>query len=278
MDQDPYSKYVFYLKHDTGHLYKSIAEFCNLALPLTIFKLKNNSFSMNADNKTSKHDPTRMCSMHLPRLQFNEFRIPEELEEDDGAELLLPIESANMKKILSGVLKKDSIGIYLLKEDVSTLYFSIGNSERPNRKRVGIRLLDIGKLDDFIITPVELCHYDKNRPTAQGNASDFQDACKQGSVTKIDEIEIECYKTRIRMISKDVEIDGDHSFGDENDTQILCRGIFSVKQNISAVQKCCSIAKKVRLYYKPGKPLLISFCAGDYGTLDIYIVPNRETK
>ena len=220
----------------------------------------------------------RMCSLNLPRLQFDEYRIPEQLEEDEDAEILLPIESANMKKILSGILKKESIGIYLLKEDVSTLYFSIGNSERPNRKRVGIRLLDIEKLDANLIAPVELCHYDKNRPTAQGIASDFQDACKQGSVTKIDEIEIECYKTRIRMLSKDAEIDGDHSFGDENDNQVLCRGVFSVKQNISAVQKCCSIAKKVRLYYIPGKPLLISFCAGDYGTLEIYIVPNRERK
>lgn len=269
-----YDKYVIYLKHDTAHILKCIAEFSNLAFPTLFFKVQSNMFSMRAHNKNAKEPATRMCKLEMPRMQFDEYHIPEQLEEDEEAEFLLPIESNNLKKMLSGILKKDFIQIYILKEDISMIYFSIGNTERNNRKRIGIKLLDLDKLDSNLVKPVELCYYNKNRPTAQALSTEFQEACKQGSVSKIDEIEIQCYKSRIYMISKDAETNGDYSFGNEDDTEILYTGTFGVKSNISAVQKCCPISKKVRLYFYPGKPLLISFCAGDYGYFDIYLVPN----
>jgi len=274
---DDLSGYVIYLKAREGSVFKNFVEFCYAALDVLVFRVSSKGLTMNADNRKEGKAETLLCSLDMPRENFEIFHIPPEIDEDSDGEIVLPVEAKNLRSLTSGVLKKDLLLISVSKDKVNMLVVEVQNLEKERRSHGSVRLIDQHTLSKEQLDPVSPCDYDRSKPTATILASEFQKACKAGTQHKAEYTRVVAQSKGISFHVDNAEVSKTFPFGslDKDGVETYCHD-FRVKDNIGAIPKCCPMTKNVRVYCSGKKPLLINFNAGMSGKFDVYFVPVQK--
>ena len=272
-----YSDFVIYLKAREASVFKNIVEFCYASIEVLVFRISTRGLTMSADNRKEDKKETLLCSLNMPREKFEIFEIPAEVDDDPTQELILPIDAGNLRNLTSGILKKDILLLSIEKTDVSILKLEVQNLEKERRSEGKVRLINIDALSDEQTKPVLPCDYDLSRPNAIVLATEFQKACKAGQQLKAESIEVVAQKKSVTFHVKNSEVSRSFPFGNEiAGGQVVYNQDFVVKDNISAIPKCCPMTSDVRIYCSDKKPMLISFDTGKSGKFDVYFVPKPK--
>ena len=260
-----------------GHILKSVLDCTQVAFAELIFKVTNTGFYMSADNRTAEKKETLLCNLTLPRRNFEAWAIPPEVDQDDEAEILIPVDAGNLRSLTNGILKKDMLIIWVDPDDVGTLKLEVQNVDKKRSCSGKVKLIDISKLSEHVKKPVLPFEYDMNRPNATVSAKEFQKACKAGTQLKAETIRVIGYETCVMFEVGNMEVTRTFPFGvPKKDQKKVYEGEFDVKRNIAAVAKCCTMTTDVRIYCSGRNPMLIAMNAGESGTFDIYLVPNHK--
>uniref|UniRef100_A0A6C0CHI0 Proliferating cell nuclear antigen PCNA N-terminal domain-containing protein n=1 Tax=viral metagenome TaxID=1070528 RepID=A0A6C0CHI0_9ZZZZ len=260
-----------------GHILKSVLDCTQVAFGELIFKVTNTGFYMSADNRTTDKKETLLCILTLPRMNFEAWAIPQEVDQDDDAEILIPVDAGNLRSLTNGILKKDMLIIWVDPDDVGTLKLEVQNVDKKRSCSGKVKLIDLSKLSEHVKKPVLPFKYDMNRPNATVSAKEFQKACKAGTQLKAETIKVTGYETCVVFEVGNLEVTRSFPFGVQRDGQkVIYEGEFDVKRNIAAVAKCCTMTTDVRIYCSGRNPMLIAMNAGESGTFDIYLVPNHK--
>lgn len=260
-----------------GHILKSVLDCTQVAFGELIFKVTKQGLFMSADNRTADKKETLLCNLAIPRCYFEIFMIPPEVDQDDDAEILIPVDAGNLNNLTKGILKKDMLIIWVDSNDVGTLKVEVQNADKKRSCAGKVKLIDLSKLSDHVMKPVLPFAYDMNRPNATVSAKEFQKACKAGTQLKAETIRVTGYETCVIFSVGNAEVSRSFPFGTQMRGQrVIYEADFDVKRNIAAVSKCCTMTKLVRIYCSGHNPMLIAMNAGESGTFDIYLVPNRK--
>jgi hypothetical protein len=211
--------------------------------------------------------------------------IPQAIEDDPEAELIMPMEASNLQKGCSGILKKDIIHLYINQDDPSKLWIGIKNLEKGRDIENYVTLLDEDNPEVAKkLNPVAPVQYISELSTATGAAAEFQKACKAGGATKSAVMTVQSQKgansqNAVRVTATNGQVSKSFNFGGISwnaKMPISYSQKFLIKGNIGPVHKCCSMSRNVRLYCEGEKPLRISLTTGSFGQLDIYLVPHKH--
>lgn len=261
-----------------GYIFKSVFDFCQIVFDSVIFRVTNTGFYMSADNKKNDVKETILCNLALPRGIFEMWRIPEGVEDDNEAEIKIPVDATNLRNLTTGILKKDVLVMWVDKNDPDTLHLEIQNSEKQRRSSGSVRLIDINTLPSHVLVPVLPYQHDITRPNSTVHSQEFQKACKAGTQIKSAEVHVDGYPKSVVFSMKNAEVSKSFPFGEKigGQNQIFS-GDFTVKGNIAAVVKCCGMTNDVRIYCTQGAPMMIGMNAGKTGgTFDIHLVAKSK--
>lgn len=278
--EHPKDDYILLFSTLEAYVFKSLTDFLHNILTCVIFKVTNTGIKCIMDNAKDPIPESLLIDLNLKADMFYNWIIPESLEEDDDAELLIIADASNLHKACSNIYKKDSITMHITKDEPYKLVINIKNTEKGRDLTNCVTLLTKDNKDVIPkFNHVEPCIFTLKRPTAVGVAIEFQKACKAGSQIKATTVHIEAKKTGVRVKSENGEVSKMFTFGtwnDKEDTTYDQR--FQIREVVAPLAKCCSMTKQVRFYCEGEKPLRVTFDTGDFGTLDVYLVPNKTTK
>ncbi len=275
MDSDQkYEDYPVFIKVREGFIFKNFMEFCHASLEVLVFKITNTGLHMSADNRTENQKETLLCKLIIPRQNCEIFEIPTNIDEDDDAELIIPVDASNLRTLTSGILKKDLVLFYIRHDDIKTLQLETQNLEKERNSKGSVKLINIDDLSENSLHPVSPCEYNMKKPNANVLATEFQKACKAGTQLKAKEVRIIAQEKSCTMYVSNAEVSRNFPFGREVEgAPVTYDREFTVKDNIGALPKCCPMTTYVRIYCSEKKPMLVSFDAGKTGKFDVYLVP-----
>lgn len=277
---DAVDNHTIHFQLREGYIFKSVLDFCAIAFDVLVFRITNKGVFMSADNKKDEMKESILCNLSLPRSVFELWRTPDMVEQDDDAELKIPVDSTNLKNLTTGILKKDVLIIWVDKDDMNTLHLEVQNLEKQRRSSGSVKLIDISSLPNYVLEPVLPYTHDINRPNATVNAADFQKACKSGTQIKAGNMHVQAYPKTVLFSMRNAEVSKSFPFGEKpgNQTQVYDAD-FVIKGSISAVVKCCNMTADVRIYCAPGAPMMLGMNAGrSGGVFDIHLVPIKNSK
>lgn len=272
-----YSSYVIFLKAREGSVFKNLVEFCYASLDVLVFRVSSKGLTMSADNRKEDKKESLMCTLNMPRENFEVWEIPPEIDDDPEQEFILPVDASNLRNLTSGILKKDVLLLSIKRDDVDVLWLEVQNLEKERRSVGNVRLIAKESLSKEQLDPVLPCEYNLSRPNATVLATEFQKACKAGTQLKAESIRVSAQDKCVTFHVANAEVSRTFPFGTEsgNKPNIYDQD-FLVKNNIGAIPKCCPMTTNVRIYCSDKKPMLISFDASKSGKFDVYLVSKQK--
>lgn len=271
-------EFILYFKTREAHVFKAMNEFFHASLRVLVFAVSKTGIRLRADNyKDENNKETLLVDLHLPRQHFYRYKIPEKLEEDPDAILHLVVDASSFRQTTQNILKKDCMSLYVRSDNPEMLEMVIINEDKGRHEEHSVSLLSFDDLSKNEKDPVLPCKYTITEPRAVGIASEFQKACKAPGQLKVDRIQALGQAKGIKFIATNSETTRRYTYGQFSEKgEVIYDQSFEVKGNIAAVAKCCTISKNVRFYFEGNKALLVSLNTGESGTLDIYLVPNKN--
>lgn len=257
-----------------GYVFKAMNEFFHSSLRVLIFRVTSQGIKMRADNSKDEEPESIMVDLNIPNHHFEIVHVPKSLQDDSESEILLPIDASNFRSATQGILKKDLLTFYVSKDQPKELQILIENREKGRNEEHSVALIDTEILKTRDINPVMPCSYSIDCPRAVGVASEFQKVCKTANSAKVKTVRVIGKEKGLMVIIDNGGTVKRFKYGVYRDSdETIYERRFLVKGNLASIAKCCPMSKTVRFYYEGNKSLLISLSTGQFGILDVYLVP-----
>jgi hypothetical protein len=284
---DANSDCIILIESREANVFKSLTEFYHATMPLIIFKVSVKGLFSSIDNKKQENKgekfipETLLANLELWKHKFSKFVIPNQLYDDEDAELPIIAEALNMKNACAGILKKDLFRMSIKKSDPNKLHIDILNEEKGRKIHNVVSLLS-DEHPQVIprLKPASPYRFDMTMPTAVCESKEFQKVCKANTAVKASLIKVqaqydpETKMSGVRFNLSNGELERNFYFGDWNDNgKVMYDQNFPIKANFAPLQKVCSLSTQVNIYCKKEVGLmLVSVDVEKSGRFDVYFV------
>jgi hypothetical protein len=271
---------IINLQLTQGFIFKHITEFFHAGLTTIIFRITNKGVYVRNDNKKGQMEPANLLAdLTIPRKMFtNGFYIPQAIEDDDEAVLMLAVEASVLRGATGGIMKADMVSLIIKEDTPLQLDIRVVDPRKDRDIESSVKLIPTESLPDFLLNPLMPVAYDMDRPNAVGKAAEFMKACAGSGKVKATTITVVAQQNGVMLNARNGEFSKKTKYGvfDNTKNEIYHKN-FAVQGGLQAVVKACPMSKVVRMYCSGNKPLLISLDVGTTvgltGVLDVYLVP-----
>jgi hypothetical protein len=280
---------VFHACFGSGKTLHEIVEFLNIVHEIVVFEISNTGLTMKADDRPSNRQggnvkETLFTDLYIPPTGFSSWFYAADSEalgeENPESKVItpVPVNAQSLRSNMKGsILTKDSIILYILREDVNFIHMRVTTGGSSTYKVDAVTtLLNLDSLPADILEPLQAPYYNMMTPTVTFRSDALGSACKDAKTLKVSELTIKFYKSGIII-----------TFGNSQGYKTYPHGLttgdpvysatFKVKKRFEALSKCTRLGSQVSLFATKGKPILFNFNIKDTGgRLGIYVVPASE--
>jgi len=254
------TEYIFRAKTEEGHRIKALAEVLSNILIDVCFTFDKNGITLTTVN--NQNPPNLLVNLALKSIQFNEYYCPKTLTP--------AITLQHFYERLKNIKKKDSLILYIDKNDVNTLRIEKESYDTKQKLKCAVKIQKLPQIE--VDVPTDYGH------PIHINTNGFQKGMK--------DLQSAANKVRIHSKGSYINFSGnveglysvDIPFGEfiENgDEEDEYEDVF-VTKTFSQLTKVSGLKDKMQIYVPKNDslmvvPLKIDIPVGDLGNLEIYI-------
>lgn len=253
-------QYSLFIRTQEGHCFKVLSELLQNNMKNICWDLSDDGITMQMMD-LQKHILFDM-KMWSENFQVFKYNFPEKNKQ-------IGLTLKYMYSMLKSMKKKDTIELFIKKEDEGTLYIRIIPKEK---NRVTTSSIKIHPIQNIIIPSPE----GYTKPILI-QTNDFQKMCKDMNVIG-NQINLSYGETFLKFVcTMDNIFSKEVIFGDIEVEKEVFSDIFDI-ENLLKVIKIAGLNKNLQIYFNNGLPLYLKINIAELGYLSIYIKSKRQIE
>jgi proliferating cell nuclear antigen len=209
-------------------------------------------------------DTAHVILVHL-RLYANKF----EYYNITQKKIAIGVSCINLHKIIRAANSGDTLGMYILEDDISRLHITLSNTEKNSRSTYSLNLLDMDPSD--IDIPPEQFPVVITMPS-----TDFQKVVRDMSAIA-DHCELCSVGNQLifRCSGEFSTLETTLSDANPDASSDIVQGVFSLR-HLVLFSKCTSLASNVSIFLKMSYPLVCRYSVASLGEIKLALTPQEE--